>query len=91
MSVRLKQSHSLSIIVLIVTLLSFFIISKYRIEITVISDFDNPNDPEGDAQDPGDNDNVQIDSCEGVEEPVSDVRYISSTYRTVSYNGVKQV
>ena len=81
MSVRLKQRYSLFIIVLIVTLISFFIISKDKIEITVISEFDNPDDPEGGgagpAQDPGDNQNVQIDSCEGVEEPVSDVRYIS--------------
>ena len=80
MSVRLKQRYSLSIIVLIVTLLSFFIISKDKIEITVISEFNNPEGGgAGPAQDPGDNENLQIDSCEGVEEPVSDVRYISTT------------
>ena len=84
MSVRLKQRYSLYIIVLIVTLLSFFIISKDRIEITVISEFNNPDDRQeggaGPTQDPGDNENLKIESCKGVEEPVSDVRYISTTY-----------
>ena len=77
MSVRLRQKYSLSLVVLIMTLLSFFMISKDRIEISVVNEFYNPDDLDGEAGlDPGDDERGQIDSCEGVEEPVSDVRLV---------------
>lgn len=73
MSVRLKKRYSLLILVLSISLLSFLFTSKERIEISVISEFTNPDGEVG--LEPGDDDELQIESCEGVEEPVSDVRY----------------
>ena len=84
MSVRLNQRYSLLICTIsTIFLLSFFIFSTDRIEISVISEFNNLDGPDlddrdggGGGQEPGDYEELQIDSCVGVVEPVSDIRYI---------------
>ena len=83
MYVRLNQRYSLLIIFMLnIFMLSFLILSNDRIEITVISEFNNPDGPDlddpdgGGGQEPGDSEEFQIDSCVGVEEPVSDLRYL---------------
>ena len=90
MYVRLNQRYSLLILFLVnIFMLSFVIFSKDRIEITVISEFDNPDGPDledpdlEEGQEPGDSEELQIDSCIGVEEPVLDPRYFTESYNVV--------
>ena len=89
MYVRLNQRYYLLILFLVnIFMLSFVIFSKDRIEITVISEF-NPDGSDlddrdgGGDQEPGDNEELQIDSCVGVEEPVSELRYFTESYNVV--------